>query len=327
VTRLPPENHFSVVAAGAYDSRVVTERPAWREVQLRVARELGEPVHDAEPLVPARRSGMTWAALAQRTGPIVVKIRHGDRAYEKTQWCAAHLPALGARGYPAPAILWHGMIRAQWHMTVENRLSGRPLLALDGALDEPLLAALVRLVELQAGAGIPAGDRDFTSYVANVLFDDWDDVWADAPRACAAARPLCTRLRRWLKPVWGLRLPPADYAHNDLNLSNVLTDGSRITGVVDWDEFGLGSCALDLVALAVGCERRSDHAAADRLLVRAGQVAGRDGLRCLVSYRAVGGLAFYTHERQAYGDSLGDAECAAISAILDRLQAAERWES
>jgi dihydrofolate reductase len=31
-----------------------------------------------------------------------------------------------------------------------------------------------------------------------------------------------------------------------------------------------------------------------------------------------------THERQAYGDSLGDKGCAAGSAILNRLQAADR---
>ena len=298
--------------------------PAWREVRLLVARELGEPVFDAEPLVPARRSGMTWAARAQRTGAIVVKVRHGDRAEEKTRWCAAHLPALGARGYPVPAILWHGMISAGWHVTVQNRLPGRPLFAPGVALDGPMLDAVLCLVELQADAGIPAGGRDFAGYVANVLFDDWDQVWADAPRACAAAGPLCARLRRWLQPVWGLRLPPADYAHNDLNLSNVLSDGARVTGVVDWDEFGLGSRALDLVALALDCERCGDHAAADHLLARAAHVAGDDGLRCLVSYRVIGGLAVFTHERQAYGNSAGDAECAAISAILDRLQATSR---
>jgi aminoglycoside phosphotransferase (APT) family kinase protein len=220
-----------------------------------------------------------------------------------------------------PAILWHGLISAQWHVTVQNRLPGRPLQARGGALDGPMLDALLRLVELQADAGIPAGDYDFTGYVANVLFDDWDQVWADAPRACAAAGPLCARLRRWLEPVWGLRLPAVDYAHNDLNLSNVLTDGVRITGVVDWDGFGLGCRALDLIALAVDYEQRGDRGAADRLLARAAQVAGDDGLRCLVSYRIIGGLAVYTHERQAYGNSLGDEECAAESAILDRLQA------
>jgi hypothetical protein len=292
--------------------------PAWREVDMVIARELGEPVYDARPLTPARPA-MTWAARAQRTGPIVVKVKDGDdgRADEKAQWCAAHLPVLGARGYPVPTILWHGPIGARWQVTVQNRLPGRPLVTLDG----PMLEEALRLVELQAGAGIGDEDRDFAGYVANVLFDDWDQVWADAPRACAAAGPLCARLRRWLEPVWGLQLPPADYAHNDLNLSNILTDGARITGVVDWDEFGLGSRALDLVVLALDCEEGGDRAAAGRLLARAARAAGADGLRCLISYRAIASLAHTTHHRQAYGDSLPDAGCAAVSAILDRLQA------
>jgi Ser/Thr protein kinase RdoA (MazF antagonist) len=296
--------------------------PAWPEVHLLVARELGERVEGAGPLTPAKRSGITWAARAQGTGAIVVKVRESDdgRADEKAQWCAAHLPALGARGYPVPAILWHGMVSAEWQVTVQSRLPGRPLATLDG----PVLEEAMRLVELQAGAGIADESRDFTGYVAHVLFDDWDEVWARAPGACAAAGPLCARLRCWLEPVWGHRLPPADYAHNDLNPSNILAAGERITGVVDWDEFGLGSRALDLIALAVDCERGGDHAVADRLLARAAQVAGEDGLRCLVSYRAIAGLAYFTAERQAYGDSLGDAICAAVSGILDRLQAAGR---
>jgi Ser/Thr protein kinase RdoA (MazF antagonist) len=263
---------------------------------------------------------MTWAAQTGSAGPIVVKVRRGDQADEKTGWCAAHLPALGARGYPVPVILWHGLISADWHLTVQNRLPGRPLESLGGPmLDGPMLDQLLGLVELQAEAGVPAGARDFTGYIADVLFDDWDEEWADAPRACAAAGLLCARLRRWLEPVWGLRLPPADYVNNDLNPSNILTDGAVITGVVDWDEFGLGSRALDLIALAFDCERDGARAAADRLLARAAQVAGLDGLRCLVSYRAIAGLAHVHRERQAYGDGLAEAECAAVTAILDRL--------
>lgn len=186
-----------------------------------------------------------------------------------------------------------------------------------------MLAAVLPLVDLQADAAIPAGDRDFTSYIAHVLFDDWDQEWDDAALACSAAGPLCARLRRWLQPVWGLRLPPTDYTHNDLNLSNILTDGTRITGVVDWDEFGLGSRALDLIALALDCERDGDHTSADRLLSRAAQVAGDDGLRCLLSYRAIAMLAHTTRQRHAYDDSLADAECAAVAGILDRLHVAD----
>lgn len=291
--------------------------PAWHEIRMLVARELDDPVHDARPLTPQRTSRMTWAARAQRTGPIVVKARRGDNAPEKTQWCARHLPVLGARGYPVPTILWHGMISAEWHVTVQNRLPGRPLAVLDG----PMLDAALRLVELQTDAGFRDQERDFTDYVANVLFDDWDEVWADAPRASAAAGPLCARVRRWLQPAWGLRLPPADYANNDLNLSNILADGAAITGVVDWDEFGLGNRALDLVALAFDCERGGGNAAADRLLAHAARVAGHDGLRCLVSYRAIASLAHSFRERESYGDSLAAAECTAVSAILDRLEA------
>lgn len=296
---------------------MVTGTPTWREIRPLVARALGDRVYDAEPLTPVRLSRMTWAARAQGAGAIVVKVKESDdgRADEKARWLAKHLPALGARGYPVPAILWHGMLSAGWQVSVQNRLPGRPLATLEG----PMLEEALRLVELQADAGIADESRDFTAYIANVLFDDWDEVWDDAPRACAAAGPLCARLRRWLEPVWGLRLPSADYAHNDLNCSSILSDGERITGVVDWDEFGLGSRALDLVVLAFDCERSGDTVATDRLLARAAGVAGDDGLRCLVAYRAIAGLAHLTFEWRSYGRSLADTSCAEVSAVLDRL--------
>jgi aminoglycoside phosphotransferase (APT) family kinase protein len=289
----------------------VTAGPlGWDEVAARLARVLGEPVSGGRPLTPGWSTRTTWAACGERTGPLVVKARRGERACEKTAWCAARLPLLAARGYPVPVIIWHGMARDQWHVTVQSRLPGHRLTVLEG----PLLEELLDLVERQADAAIPAGDRDFASYIAHVLFDDWDEVRTDAT---GIAGPLCERIRRWLEPVWGLRLPPADFTHNDLNLSNVLTDGQQITGVVDWDEFGLGSRALDLVVLALDCEQRGAPAVADRLLVRAASAAGGAGRRCLVSYRALASLAESARE-----DTPAQAEIRAISAVLDRLQAA-----
>jgi hypothetical protein len=288
----------------------VNEPPAWDEIAALLGRALGEPVSGGVPLTPGWRSRTTWAAHGERTGPLVVKARQGDDAGRKTAWCADRLPLLGARGYPVPTIVWHGPARDQWHLTVQNRLPGRPLPALDGRLLDQVLA----LVGRQADAAIPAGDRDFTGYIANVLFDDWDEVWADAGRAGGASGPLCARIRRWLEPVWGLRLPAADFAHNDLNLSNILSDGERITGVVDWDEFGLGSRALDLVVPALDCEQLGDPAAADRLLAAAASAVGDAGLRCLVSYRALASLAEDTREGLE-----PRADIRAISTVLDRL--------
>lgn len=287
--------------------------PTWRTVAARLERELDEPVQDGGWLSPPRQSRMTWAARTETLGDLVVKARHGDRADEKTAWCATHLPLLGARGYPVPAILWHGTLHDEWHVVVQNRLPGRPLTS----PSQPLLESLLRLIELQADAGVPAGDRDFVGYIANVLLDDWDDVWRDAEQASPAAAQLCARIRRWLQPVWGLRMPPADYVNNDLNLSNVLTDGSQITGIVDWDEFGLGSRALDHVVLAFDCQRYGNPQAADQLLARAAAIIGTDALRCLVSYRALTQLAGSPDPQ----DLSVAAQVAIISAILDRLTA------
>ena len=279
----------------------------------RIERELGEPVYDARRLTPPKVSRATWAVRTRGLGELVVKVRHGDRTDKKTEWCASRLPLLGARGYPVPEFVWHGPLGGDWHVAVQKRLPGRPVAALSG----PLVDALLDLVERQAGAGIPAGDRDFAGYIANVLFDDWDEVWDDAPRSCPAAGPLCERIRGWLQPVWGLRLPPADFTHNDLHLSNVLTDGKRITGVIDWDEFGLGTRALDLVVLGLDCFRIGERRAADRVLAQAAAVAGTGGRCCLVSYRALAALA---DDRREGLPADTAASVADFSAILDRLQ-------
>src|SRR5262249_52968723 len=130
---------------------------------------------------------------------------------------------------------------------------------------------------------------------------------------------LCDKLRAWLQSVWGLELPPVDFTCNDLNLSNVLSDGVRITGVVDWDEFGLGSRASDLVAVAFDCTELGDETAADQLWRRATAIAGQDGMRCLVSYRAITHLAYLTHMGET---SKTDAAAAMISAIVGKL---DRW--
>jgi len=291
----------------------MTEVLSWAAIGTRLERELGEAVYAARRLTPPKLSRATWAVRTRGMGELIVKVRHGDRADEKTRWCADRLPLLGVRGYPVPEFVWHGALGGDWYVAVQQRLRGHPVTSLTG----PLLDAVLDLVERQAGAGIPAGDRDFAGYIANVLFDDWDEVWDDAPRACPAAGPLCERIRGWLRPVWGLRLPPTDFTHSDLHLSNVLTDGERITGVIDWDEFGLGTRALDLVVLAFDCDRVGEQRAADRVLAQAAAVAGTGGRRCLVSYRMLAHLA--DDRREGLPADASAATVALFSAILDRL--------
>lgn len=274
----------------------------WPAVARRISSELGLTVTLDEWLGRQRQERVTWLADAGPAGPVIVKARAtDDRPDEKTAWAAAALPLLAARGYPVPEILWQGLLDDDWHLVVLRRLPGRRV----EVLSDEFLALMLDLVELQADAGIEAGIRDMAAYNAFVVFDGWDYFRRDAE---AAAPALVGRLDRLLQPVWGRRLEPRDFAHGDLNLTNVLTDGRTITGVVDWDEIGLNSRAADLTsilfdwhALALrgtpGLAPRGSAVLRERIVT----ITGEDGLRCTIGYAALGrlGMAYSRHQREA----------------------------
>jgi aminoglycoside phosphotransferase (APT) family kinase protein len=268
-------------------------------VARRISSELGLTVTLEERLGRERQERVTWLADAGAAGPVVVKARAADdRPDEKTAWAAAVLPLLAARGYPVPEILWHGLLDGDWHVAVLERLPGRTV----EVLTDELLALVLDLVELQADAGIEPGVRDMAAYNAFVVFDGWDYFRRDAE---AAAPALVARLDRFLEPVWGRRLEARDFAHGDLNLKNVLTDGRTITGVVDWDEFGLNSRAADLTSIlfdwhalalpgAPSLAPRGGAVLRDRIVA----IAGEDGLRCTIGYAALGRLGITYRRRR-----------------------------
>ena len=270
----------------------------WPSVARRVSSQLGVTVTLDERLGKPRQQRVTWLADAGPAGPVVIKAHAADeRPDEKTTWAAAALPLLASRGYPVPEILWHGLLDDGWHVVVLQRLPGRPL----ELLTEESLALVLDLVELQADAGIEPDVRDMAAYNAFVVFDGWDYFRRDAE---AGAPALVRRLDRFLEPVWGHRLEARDFAHGDLNLTNVLTDGRRITGVVDWDEIGLNTRAADLTSIlfdwqalalhrAPGLAPRGDAILRDRIVA----IAGEDGLRCTIGYAALGRLGV-THRRR-----------------------------
>lgn len=290
----------------------------WPAVARRVSTELGLTVTLDERLGRQQQERVTWLADAGPAGPVIVKARAaGDRPDEKTAWAAATLPLLAARGYPVPEVLWHGHLDHDWHLVVLQRLPGRPV----ELLTDDFLALLLDLVELQADAGIEPGIRDIAAYNAFVVFDGWDYFRRDAE---AAAPDVVGRLDRFLQPVWGHRLEARDFAHGDLNLTNVLTDGLAITGVVDWDEIGLNSRAADLTsilfdwhALALrgtpGLAPRGGAVLRDRIVA----IAGEAGLRCTIGYAALGRLGTTYRRRQREALAVWMQVTEAILAELD----------
>jgi len=136
-----------------------------------------------------------------------------------------------------------------------------------------------------------------------VLFEGWEHWW-DA--AQAAAPQISRRLRAFLQPAWSHRLAAGDLVHGDLNLTNVLAEYGVISGVVDWDDLGVGCRAVDLAGLLfewyrlrlAGQEALAPDGA-KRLVRRIVEIAGDQGLRCVVGYGAVARLGLAAQRNQS----------------------------
>jgi aminoglycoside phosphotransferase (APT) family kinase protein len=302
---------------GTHTEDVARDDELWRRASELIGSSCGWSLEPVRLLGRPRDVRRTWLA-AGGPGAVIVKLTANPSVAERTAWAQEALALLAARGYPVPRVLWHGRLDPQWSLVVLERLPGRPLRTLTASTLEALLA----LVELQAGAAVAPGGWDTADWIERVLFEDWAG-WCTG--AEAAAPETSRRLRAFVEPARGYRLPSGDLVHGDLNLTNVLAAGGAITGVVDWDALGHGSRASDLAGPFFDWHRlrlsggRVAPGGDARLVGRIVELAGDDGLRCALAYGAVARLALCA-ERGERGDV--DMWRRVIEEILDSLDSA-----
>jgi Ser/Thr protein kinase RdoA (MazF antagonist) len=262
----------------------------WEQVAMRLHSACGWSLRPITRLGRPRENRRTWLAEGE-PGTIIVKAVSNPFVAAKAAWTLDALSLLAKRGYPVPQLLWQGSLDERWSVVVQARLPGEPL----GILAPPTLEQLLALVDLQAEPNLAAsGAWDVSWWTSVIIFEGWEHWWDGA---MAAAPETSRRLRAFLEPVWGHRLPVSDIVHGDLNLTNVLTHHGAISGVVDWDHIGLGSRATGLTGLLFDWHRlRLDDpgilpVGGDRLIGRIVEIVGRDGLRCTVTYGAIARIA------------------------------------
>jgi len=221
------------------------------------------------------------------------------------------------RGYPAPEILWCGDVDESWFALVETWLPGTPL----ETLDAPTLDALLALTDLQSGADRPVGGWDVSWWIRAVVFEGWEGWWQGATEAAPDAT---SRLRSFLAPAWGHRLPVSDVVHHDFGVENILGGVGGVSGVVDWDHAGYGSRALDLTSLLFDWQRLrlagesgSVAEGGERLVRRIVEIAGEPGLRCTVTYAAIARLALSAQRGER--DQL-ETWCRVTDAVIDGIR-------
>lgn len=186
-----------------------------------------------EPEPPTIRAGLV-ATLTDK-GLLRVAVGPARRQLEEQLKALEALRAAQADGLVADRVPWpladgrSGL--ADW--TLERLLPGtRPA----GGLGGELLAECVDfLVALHGSTG---------SGTASSLTEDADSVAALRPAQAHALKELGRRLDSALAGV------ARGFGHGDFFLGNLLTEGERLTGVVDWDAGGPGRLPLlDLLHL------------------------------------------------------------------------------
>jgi aminoglycoside phosphotransferase (APT) family kinase protein len=157
----------------------------------------------------------------------------------------AVIGALRSAGYPAPAaelVIQAGdTVAMVWEL-----LPGRPVSHLTAALLDEALA----LNNLQAGA---LAGQPVIPPVQLYLTSDGPGFCLHQPLRGHSARSRA--LERWVTSVGADGpgyLTGDDAVHCDYQPTNLLADGGRLTGVVDWDGAGRGDRHLDLVTLRFG---------------------------------------------------------------------------
>jgi hypothetical protein len=262
----------------------------WLRVAARVARALdGAPICQAE-LSAHRDDRRVWHATTAM-GQVIVKASAHGFAAERAAWAASAWQVLSARGYPVPSMIWHGPLDDRWYLLIQTRLPG----ARPDSVTPQFLADLLALIELQAGVGQLTVGWDISWWVGAILFDGWEGWWEATE---AAAPETARRLRAFLAPASGYRLPGGDVVHHDFSLGNVLTSSNTTTGVVDWDHAGSGSRAVDIACLLFDCQRfcllrpeAVQGGCAEPLMTAIVALVGTAGLRCVLTYAAIDCIA------------------------------------
>jgi aminoglycoside phosphotransferase (APT) family kinase protein len=189
--------------------------------------------------MPQGESRTTFVVRAG-AGELVVKVAPGGPSALKNQERLVRLvSALRSRGCPAPEYLGAGEADGV-AFTVQRLLPGETLDPASGGPPAPdlfaaLLPALLAAVELQAGAGdlaVPPWPR----WLLETIEAGGDGYCLhETMRQAAGTARLLERLQELARRNRDGPVRRGDVVHFDLNPANILHQGRRLSGIVDWN--------------------------------------------------------------------------------------------
>jgi hypothetical protein len=182
--------------------------------------------------------------------------------------------ALRAVGYPAPRYIAWG---EDWHL--QEELPGTPDRGW-GAPGPAVLAQLLELNELQGGRAVD-DDRSWPASITESVtlgMPEYAQVGI-LGRHSDASRELLALCRRAVERYADSLQTRDDVVHWDFTRDNVLVDGDRLTGVIDWGGTRSGDRLFDLATLVYYA--RGEMPEVERYVV---ERIGRGGLAVYLSH-------------------------------------------
>jgi aminoglycoside phosphotransferase (APT) family kinase protein len=188
--------------------------------------------------------------------PLILRImRHADQAPRVLREAAVHA-ALVQAGFPAPRVLLHDTDLAPLGLPflVMERLPGQTMWSAAAKAGVPAFLAMPRrLAELQARLHRLGGDALRESARALGVDPAVMGVRADIERLHRRiAREGLTALLPGADWLIGHFPPPVQaevICHGDFHPLNIMMDGDRLSGVLDWANVVIGEPAYDVAAL------------------------------------------------------------------------------
>lgn len=290
-----------------------------------VARTAGVP---GATFVGETPQGESRSAFLVKAGTeeLIVKVAPGGpSALENQRRLVRLVGGLRSRGYPAPEYLGAGEADDAV-FTVQRLLPGQTLDLFSGEppgqdLFAGLLPELLTAIELQAGAGDLA-EPPWPGWLLSTIETGGDGYCLhETMRQARDTALLLHRLQELARRNCDGPVRGDDVVHFDMNPANILHDGRRLTGIVDWNIPFDGACqgdrGFDIATLLfyshdlpVTRETLWEHA------VRTSGIAWTTVYLCHLSLRQVEWV------RRFYPGTAADARFTSIAqAILDDCEA------
>jgi aminoglycoside phosphotransferase (APT) family kinase protein len=194
---------------------------------------------------------------------------------ERAKAAAVHLKALG---YPVPTYLLVGSTdRGTYSLQTE----------LPGAADEPTVDRmndLLRIIDLQKGQVISeVQGQDWVWYITDVVFRGESGHVRAMMQFSAETSALVAQIESLVAGLQGKVLSKNDLVHGDMGINQVLFQGQKVTGVIDWDQVGYGDRAIDLVSLWYSIMQAPE--ARDAVMKHMLEVSDKDTIKICAAYK------------------------------------------